>query len=291
MAISIKHTKVSAKGDGGDATLIRPSDWNAEHTTSVATGKLVGRLTAGTGVFEEIPISAYMANLLASADKAALAAALGIFETGDVKYTFKTTATAGWVLIQGGTGTPGNTIGNAASGAVSRANADTVDLFTLIYNACSDAIAPVSGGRSGVALTDFNANKTIRVPNLVGRSPVGAGGATNDGTIARVLGTLYGAENHTLAVGEIPSHFHSALIYDPGHIHGVSHNAISGNTSTGGGGFSCGQNIAASISITSATTGTRINSSNGFDNTYSTGGSGSHNNLHPVVALNAMVKL
>src|ERR1041385_321079 len=28
----ITHTFVSAKSDGGDATLVRPSDWNANHT-------------------------------------------------------------------------------------------------------------------------------------------------------------------------------------------------------------------------------------------------------------------
>lgn len=30
--MSITHTKVSAVGDGGDSNLVRPSDWNAEHT-------------------------------------------------------------------------------------------------------------------------------------------------------------------------------------------------------------------------------------------------------------------
>ncbi len=30
--MSITHSKVSAKSDGGDTTLVRPSDWNAAHT-------------------------------------------------------------------------------------------------------------------------------------------------------------------------------------------------------------------------------------------------------------------
>lgn len=51
----VKHAFTSAKADGGDATLIRPSDWNAGHlipyaagTFSVATGNAVlqvGHLT------------------------------------------------------------------------------------------------------------------------------------------------------------------------------------------------------------------------------------------------------
>jgi len=32
--MAIKHTKVSAKADGGDATLVLPSDWNADHVIS-----------------------------------------------------------------------------------------------------------------------------------------------------------------------------------------------------------------------------------------------------------------
>ncbi len=288
MTIQIKHAFQSAKGDGGDATIVRPSAWNAAHTTSMASGKIIGRLTAGSGDFEEIPISAYMANLLGSADAAALASVLGLFETGDVKYTFKTTAASGWVLILGGTGGYGNTIGNAASGALSRANADCLNLFVLLYGACSDAIAPVSGGRSGNAVNDFNANKTIRVPNLVGRSPIGAGIATNDGTIARVLGTMYGTETHTLTIAELAVHYHTAGIYDPTHTHGHNINGIS-SSSTGGGGFPIPGYGTPTISA--AATGVRVNSPNGMDTTYSAGSGAAHNNLHPVIALNAMVKL
>ena len=34
MTISVAHTKVSSVADGADASLVRPSDWNAEHTVS-----------------------------------------------------------------------------------------------------------------------------------------------------------------------------------------------------------------------------------------------------------------
>lgn len=54
MTITISHSFVSGKADGGDATLVKPSDWNAAEVTSMATGKLLGRTTAGTGAFEEI---------------------------------------------------------------------------------------------------------------------------------------------------------------------------------------------------------------------------------------------
>jgi len=56
MAVSLKHSFQSAKADGADSTLVQPSSWNAEHTLTLATNKLLGRSTAGTGAAEEISI-------------------------------------------------------------------------------------------------------------------------------------------------------------------------------------------------------------------------------------------
>ncbi len=56
MTVSLKHAFASAKADSGDATLIQPSNWNAEHTLTQATGKLLGRSTAGVGATEEISV-------------------------------------------------------------------------------------------------------------------------------------------------------------------------------------------------------------------------------------------
>ena len=55
------------------------------------------------------------------------------FSTGDIKFTIKTAADVGWVLL-----TDAGTIGNASSGAT-RANADTEELFELLWN--NEAIA------------------------------------------------------------------------------------------------------------------------------------------------------
>jgi len=56
MAVSLTHNFVSGKADGGDATLVQPSNWNAEHDLTIATSRLVGRTTAGTGSVEEISV-------------------------------------------------------------------------------------------------------------------------------------------------------------------------------------------------------------------------------------------
>lgn len=58
MTISVKHKFQSAKPDSSDASLIRPSNWNDEHSITLASARLLGRATAGTGVAEEISLGA-----------------------------------------------------------------------------------------------------------------------------------------------------------------------------------------------------------------------------------------
>jgi len=57
MAISLKHPFTSAKSDGLDATLVQPSNWNAEHTLTLAAGKVLGRNTSSDGAVQELPIA------------------------------------------------------------------------------------------------------------------------------------------------------------------------------------------------------------------------------------------
>ena len=57
MAISVKHAFNSAKTDGTDSTLVQPSNWNAEHTITLAAGKVLGRNSTSAGAMQELPIS------------------------------------------------------------------------------------------------------------------------------------------------------------------------------------------------------------------------------------------
>ena len=192
----------------------------------------------------------------------------------------------GWVLAAGGT------IGDAASGATTRAHADTVALWALLYNSWRDAQAPVSGGRSGggvtSALADFNAHKTIRLPDLRGRVVAGKddmGGAAagrlttaGSGVTGTALGATGGAETHTLTSLQMPQHSHR--ITDPGHVHQVLTRSDLANTGRAGahaaGASTLGQTTQP------ATTGITI------DNT---GGGGAHNNTPPTIVLNYIIKL
>lgn len=287
MAITITHPFVSAKGDGTDATLVRPSNWNANHNTSMATGKLIGRATAGVGAFEEITISSLMISALAAATVDDLLGILGIgaFKTGDVKWSYSASPSTGWFVPTSAYPTSGSTIGDASSGATARANADVLALWTLIYNNVTDTYAPVSGGRTGNAANDFNAHKTMGL-YIVGRAVVGAGnGAATVST--RDTGTIAGAETVTLSSNEMPSHYHTASIYDPTHSH--TYNAPS---SYGYSGNTVGILGTSASALTSANaTNVRVNSSNGLDTTYSTGGGQPHANLQPLIALRPHIKL
>lgn len=280
MTISIKHQFVSLKGDGTDATQVQPSYWNAAHSFTMATAKLVGRVTAGVGAAEEIDLSPYMAGLLGTADAATLAGILGLFETGDLKYTYRTAASPGWVLMLGGSGTPPNTIGNAASSATLRANADTFELYKIIYAGCSDAIAPVSGGRTGNSTNDFNSGKTIQIPNPVGRSPIGAGTSTAS-TAARVLGTLYGADTQTIVVANLPPYTPAGLITNGAISHNAPKVGVHGSSGADGG-FAFPHPFDLATITQAAST---------FAGTPQGGTSTPMNILHSSVALNVMVKL
>lgn len=175
---------------------------------------------------------------------------LGIFTTGDVKMTLKTVADTGWVLMND------TSIGNAASGGTGRANADTVDLFTLLWTNTANAECPVSTGRGASAAADYAANKNITLPLALGRT-LGCYG-TGASLTARVMGKTVGTETHTLTTAEVP-------------------NLTFGGDTAGGG------------------TADALNAPRGntIDFTMSTGGGGggAHNNMQPTTFLNVMIKL
>ena len=239
MTITINHPFVSAKGDGSDATVVRPSNWNASHNLNMATNRVVGRLSAGNGLAEELPVTAFMMGLLNTADFATLAIALGLPTTGDAKLTFKQVADAGWVLVNDGA------IGDALSGAGTRANADTVNLFTFFYNNFTDAIAPLllstgvltSRAVQGTASIAFGNHCRILLPRQLGRSLIvaGAGGSLTN----RTLGDFGGEETHLLALTEVPAHTHTQQGTFAGSVSGTGSGSFSGSgTGSGSGSIS-----------------------------------------------------
>ena len=57
MATKAKHTKVSSVPDGPDSSLVRPSDWNADHAVEADGPGIIGRTAAGAGAVSELDAS------------------------------------------------------------------------------------------------------------------------------------------------------------------------------------------------------------------------------------------
>lgn len=129
-------------------------------------------------------------------------------ETGDIVWAYRTGARAGWVIPNG------LTIGSATSGATGRANADTEDLFLHLWDASATLV--VSGGRGANAASDWAANKTIALPDLVARM-IGAldsigvpptnrlAGVTFSAGNATTLGSYGGVSTVVLTMGQLPA--------------------------------------------------------------------------------------
>jgi hypothetical protein len=166
------------------------------------------------------------------------------------------------------------TIGNGSSSATERANADTANLFIFIYlNSPSgnggngDGGGIVSGGARtapgntrAAAISDFNANKTITLPDFRGRTEFGLDdmGAASAARLNSVASTTFGT-----ATGSQYLMVHNHGTSEPSHHHGgVAINA-GGGTLAGSGSFpiNIGNSADATtgLTITNAGAGTATN--------------------------------
>lgn len=137
-----------------------------------------------------------------------------IWKTGDLKARYGTGTHAGWVRANG------RTIGSATSGATERANADCQALYELLWNAASNTILPVAGGRGANASADWSANKAIALPDLRGRTIAGLDDMGNVASTrlastyvatgnATTLGSSGGLDDVAITVNQMPSHPHT----------------------------------------------------------------------------------
>lgn len=139
-----------------------------------------------------------------------------VLSTGDLKVKYGTGVISGFVRLNG------LTIGNATSGATERANADTQAAFVYLYGV--DPNLAVSGGRTGNALNDYNANKTIATPDWRGRAIAALDDMGNapalrltatyfgasSGSSGTTLGAAGGNESQTLTLTQTPAGIQSA---------------------------------------------------------------------------------
>ena len=165
---------------------------------------------------------------------------LNTVQTGMIHAELVNTVKSGYVRLNG------RTLGNGASSATERANADTAALFAHLWNNVADSIAPVSSGRGGSAAADYAANKTITLPDWRGAMPVGVddmgnSAAGNFGTLSFIVGTAItpgsyiGDNTRTLVTGNLPSHVHTGTTATTGsHSHtGTTNGQSQSHTHTG----------------------------------------------------------
>lgn len=280
MTVQITHGFVSAKGDGGDPTLVQPSNWNAAHVINVDANSVIGNSTDSTGAAGPLPAGGAGLAVLAADSNTDLQTALAnlgvtVATTGDMKPTLKFTADTGWIMADVAS------IGNTSSGAA-HANADVESLYMLLWGyafGSGNTEFPVTGGVGASASADWTAQKSMSFgPYMLGRA-VGIGssaGAGGTGLSVRFAGQVVGEENHTLTVGEAPPG--QITFNDAQHTHATNAQTLSsGNNVQVGGGSN---NAPASIDL--SFTGASI--------TDHAGGQ-AHNNMQPTIFMNWMVKL
>jgi hypothetical protein len=202
---------------------------------------------------------------------------------GEVKGFYRTTAPAGWLKCNG------TTIGNAASGATQRANADTQGLFTVLWENTANADLPIQDNagvasvRGASAADDFAAGKRMPVPDMRGEfvrglddgRGVDAGRALGSAQAQQLLQHTHGVTDagHVHGVTD-PAHGHAVTdpthghgVTDPTHIHSIQHASdsstsgagISGNAAGSGGGTAPTDASATGVAVNNAATGVTVN--------------------------------
>jgi len=136
------------------------------------------------------------------------------------------------------------------------------DGSSLLRSDYPDLFAALGTTYGAVDGTHFN------IPDLQGRTVIGVG----VGASTYALGDQGGEETHTLVTGEVPAHTH----VDAGHTH------TEGNAAPAVGAAVVGVPVPSAVPSVGVT-------GSGNASLDTVGGSGSHNNLQPYIALNYFI--
>lgn len=158
MAITVKHNKVSTIPDTSDTDLVRPSDWNADHTL--------------TGFGTAAELNAGVANGVATLDASGKVPTSQIPLQGDLNYQGAWNASTNTPTLASGTGTKGYYYVVSVAGTT---NLDGITDWQVgdwaIFNGSvwqkvdnTDAVTSVNGYTGTVVLTQTDISGTANAP-------------------------------------------------------------------------------------------------------------------------------
>jgi len=177
MAITVKHNKVSTIPDTDDTSLVRPSDWNADHT-------LVGTIDVANGGTGASTLTGYVKGNGTSA----MTAVATVPSTDITGLGTMSTQNANAVAITGGT------INNTTIGATTASTGRFSDLTDT--GLTSGRVVYASTGGNLVDASNFTYDGTNLVAGAIQNTPIGATTA-NTGKFT----TLESTGNATLGTG------------------------------------------------------------------------------------------
>lgn len=155
MTVRVTHAFQSGKANGIDNTLLQPSVWNDEHVFTMATARVLGRLTSGTGVIEEL-------------DADDIYTLLGWVATTAVPFV-QTAVPTGWtkqstyndytLRVVSGSASTGGSVAFSTLAAVAATDSTTLDLTKIPAHTHT---------YSGATSTDGAHTHTVHVPQAHG---------------------------------------------------------------------------------------------------------------------------
>ena len=195
MAITVKHSKVSTIPDGDDSSLIRPSDWNADHTLeglgtiaeqNANNVAITGGSISGVTVDGYIPTSEKgVANGVATLDSSGQIPLSQIPSLGDLNYQGTWNASTNTPTLTSSTGTKGYYYVVSVAGST---NLDGITDWQVgdwaVFNGTTwekidntDAVTSVNGQTGTVVLTtsDISEGTNLYYTDARARDAVSAG--------------------------------------------------------------------------------------------------------------------
>jgi hypothetical protein len=141
MAITVKHSKVSTIPDDADTSLVRPSDWNADHT-------LTGTIEIANGGTGQTTANAAFNALVPS-------------QTGNTgKYLTTDGTDTSWAIVSGGSGTVTSVAATAGTGISITGSPITTSGTLNITNTAPDQVVAIASG-TGISTSGTYPNFTV----------------------------------------------------------------------------------------------------------------------------------